>query len=89
MRWNTDRRTDVVRLRGRANQERRLRVFARNPLCVACQAQGRVTLATIADHALALAEGGADDETNLVGLCDACHRAKTQRESQRGQARAR
>jgi 5-methylcytosine-specific restriction enzyme A len=89
MRWNTDRRPDVVRLRGRANQERRLRVFARDPLCVACAAQGRTTLATVADHALALAEGGADDESNLVGLCVEHHRLKSIEESKRGKVRAR
>lgn len=92
MRWSTDRRQDVKRLRGRANQERRLRVFARDPLCYVCQQAGRVTLATIAEHIEPLAEAGVDDTTNLsgvgmAGICEACHREKTQRESQRGQLR--
>ena len=75
------------RLRGRANQARRLRVFARNPLCVPCEALGRVTLATIADHAIPLAEGGRDDEGNLRGICPSCHREKTVEESKRGRNR--
>ena len=72
------------RLRGRANQQRRHRVFTRNPLCVPCAAQGRVRVATIADHVVPLAQGGADDESNLQGICKACHRVKTQGEAARG-----
>lgn len=70
-----------ARLRGRANQERRRRVFRRNPLCVPCEAAGRVTLATVADHIVPLADGGRDSEDNLQGICHDCHVAKTSDEN--------
>ena len=66
-----------VRLRGRRLQQRRAMWFAMNPLCVKCDASGRVSAATELDHILPLCKGGADDETNLQGLCDDCHKAKT------------
>ena len=86
-RWSTNRRQDVTRLRGRANQERRARLFAREPLCRACSAQGRVTAATIADHVIPLAEGGRDDDANLQPLCQLHSDQKTNQESTRGRAR--
>jgi 5-methylcytosine-specific restriction protein A len=89
MRWSTDRRTDIKRLRGRPNQERRQQLFARTPLCVACTTQGRVSAATVADHIIPLAGGGQDVAANLQGLCEAHHREKTQSESARGHARVR
>lgn len=89
IRWGTDRREDVLRLRGRANQERRQRLFARRPLCASCEAQGLVTVATIADHVIALADGGSDTFDNLQPLCRECSDAKTQAESMRGKGRAR
>jgi 5-methylcytosine-specific restriction enzyme A len=87
-RWDTDRRPDVKRLAGRPNQERRLRLFAQEPLCRHCTRAGRVTLATIADHIVPLAESGVDDRTvtldQLEPLCADCHRVKTQAEAARG-----
>ena len=71
------------RLRGRANQQRRQRVFARDPLCVPCAAKGYVSVATIADHVVPLTQGGADNESNLQGVCSRCHKAKTQGEAAR------
>lgn len=67
----------VQRLRGRAAVERRKRWLTQNPLCVECEKAGRVTLATVPDHIVALVNGGADDETNLQSLCEEHHRIKT------------
>jgi 5-methylcytosine-specific restriction enzyme A len=67
----------MKRLRGRKLQERRKRLLMRRPLCVHCQAQGRVTAATVLDHVVALINGGTDTEDNLQPLCDECHRLKT------------
>ena len=50
----------------------RSELFARDPLCAECTRQGRVTLATQRDHIKALAEGGADDASNVQGLCTTC-----------------
>jgi 5-methylcytosine-specific restriction protein A len=58
---------------------RRLRgdVLAREPLCRACHAAGRVTVATEVDHIVPKARGGGDDQGNLQPLCAACHATKS------------
>jgi 5-methylcytosine-specific restriction protein A len=65
------------RIRGRKLQAIRAGHFRANPLCVRCQAIGRVALATELDHKIALANGGEDTESNRQGLCADCHKAKT------------
>ncbi len=55
---------------------RRLRDWyrARNPLCEACQRQGRVTAAELVHHRVEISEGGAPlDPENLESLCWSCH----------------
>ena len=52
-----------------------------HPLCVYCEAYGRVTMANELDHIVPLSRGGADDESNLQGLCSPCHKAKTAAEA--------
>lgn len=51
------------------------------PLCVMCEAKGRVTLATILDHIVALENGGpdfdVDEGKNRQGLCEECSKVKT------------
>lgn len=44
-------------------------------------------MATQRDHIVALEEGGTDDDSNVQGLCKACHDVKSKAESQRGRAR--
>jgi 5-methylcytosine-specific restriction protein A len=75
--------TPVKRITGRRLQAMRASLFARQPLCVLCLAEGRATAATQRDHVLALEEGGADDETNEQALCLPCHEAKSLVERQR------
>lgn len=87
-RWDTGRRP-VRRITGRALQAMRARLFKREPLCRKCRERGRVTLATIRDHVVPLAEGGVDDETNEQPLCDVCSDEKTREESKRGAERQR
>ena len=53
-------------------------------LCQPCAATGRVTLAKEVDHKVPKAEGGTDDESNLQGICHACHLTKTAAEAKRG-----
>lgn len=65
------------RLRGRKLQNLRRIVLGVNPLCVACQAKGKVSLATDMDHIKPLHKGGTDDLDNLQGLCSDCHKVKT------------
>ena len=65
----------------------RQRLFLHQPLCVLCQKQGRITIATIRDHTIPLAEGGPDDETNEQPLCQDCSDVKTEAEAKRGRRR--
>lgn len=80
--------TATKRITGRKLQAMRAELFARDPLCAECKRQGRVTLATQRDHIKALAEGGADDDGNVQGLCADCHEAKSKAEAARGVRRA-
>lgn len=66
----------------------RAALFSASPLCVACEADGRVRLATQRDHIVPLAEGGLDALANTQGLCIECHDQKSKQESARGVARA-
>lgn len=79
--------TATARVTGRRLQAMRKALFDRSPVCVLCEADGRVTLATQRDHIVSLAEGGADDDDNTQALCLACHDAKSKGESARGRRR--
>lgn len=56
-------------------------VLSNEPLCRACVAQGRSTIANHVDHIKPKAKGGTDDLSNLQPLCAPCHKDKTDRES--------
>lgn len=62
---------------GRTRQTIRAWVLRLNPLCVRCQQQGIVRLATEVDHIIPLYRGGSESYDNRQGLCDECHKAKT------------
>jgi 5-methylcytosine-specific restriction protein A len=79
----------VRRITGRPLQRLRARLFTQQPLCVQCQAEGRVTIATIRDHRIPLTEGGQDTDANVQPLCETCHDAKTLEERKRGLTRSR
>lgn len=77
--------TRTVRITGNSLQAIRREHFRMNPLCVACEDLGRVSLATELDHIVPLCEGGAESPANRQGLCCECHKAKTLSEAtQRG-----
>jgi 5-methylcytosine-specific restriction protein A len=82
-------RPEPARVRGRALQQARAALFAAAPWCVHCLRLGLRTRATIRDHRVPLAEGGADGDENVQGLCQACSDAKTQDEARRGRAHRR
>lgn len=77
-------RQDTTRVRGRKLQRLRAKLFDGEPLCRACAAQGRTTVATIRDHILPLAEGGTDALDNIQPLCLSCSDLKTRAEARRG-----
>lgn len=67
-------------------QSLRARVLRARPLCVMCEAHGKVTPAKIVDHItpVAIAPDRMFDETNLQPLCQACHNQKTADERRGG-----
>lgn len=77
------------RIRGRKLQQLRMQLFKAHPLCVLCEAEGRVTLAVCRDHTRSLSEGGVDTASNegCQALCQACHDRKSAAEAARGLAR--
>jgi 5-methylcytosine-specific restriction protein A len=77
------------RIAGRKRQRLRAQLFAEQPLCVECERQGRVRLATQRDHIVPLSEGGTEDRENTQGLCEDCHAAKSEAERRRGLSRTR
>ena len=68
------------RITGRRLQRIRKQVFAEQPICVMCKANGKVTLATEVDHITALVNGGEDNHENRQALCVPCHQVKTRRD---------
>lgn len=84
--WTQTHATPTPRVRGRRLQALRAALFATEPICRACRAQGRATPAVIRDHVIPLAEGGTDDDANVQPLCQRCSDSKTQQESARGRA---
>lgn len=72
--------SDTTRIYGRARQERNRMVLTEEPICRHC---GRAASVEV-DHIIPLSEGGAEDRSNLQGLCRDCHGAKTAAERARG-----
>ena len=75
---------------GKSGSTRRQRTMQRAQLDAVphCQAPGCTRLATVADHIVPIAHGGARyDWDNLQSLCNPCHDTKTQRDAARGRAR--
>jgi 5-methylcytosine-specific restriction enzyme A len=68
----------------------RQRLFSEGPLCRLCLAQSPevVAIATISDHIIPLAEGGADDETMFSRSAAPAPMQRAAREATRGRRRA-
>jgi 5-methylcytosine-specific restriction protein A len=76
--WDHGGKSAAQRGYGRQHQKLRALLLAQEPLCRPCRAKGKVTAATIADHIVPLAKGGAaHDLANLQPVCAGCHDAKT------------
>jgi 5-methylcytosine-specific restriction protein A len=58
---------------GRAWKKIRARFLSKHPLCEQCKKAGRLTPAEEVHHILPLADGGTNDESNLMALCKSCH----------------
>lgn len=84
--WRTSGMTTAERGYGARWQRARKRHLQAHPLCVMCQAQGRVTAATVVDHKEP--HRGDDrlfwDETNWQSLCAHHHSSTKQRQENGG-----
>jgi 5-methylcytosine-specific restriction endonuclease McrA len=72
------------RIRGRALQTIRDRIFRRdNGLCRCqlCQASNALNLANEVEHRIPLWAGGAESDQNRYAIASACHEAKTECEA--------
>ena len=83
-----DRARPSAARRGYGPRWRRARAayLARHPLCVQCQAKGRIEPSTTVDH-IVPHRGDQTlfwDEANWAALCKRCHDAKTAREGRWG-----
>jgi 5-methylcytosine-specific restriction enzyme A len=83
-----DRQRPSAARRGYGPRWRRARAayLARHPLCVRCQADGRIEPSTTVDH-IVPHRGDQKlfwDEANWAALCKRCHDAKTAREGRWG-----
>ena len=64
---------DTNKRYGRAWKKLRARFLLLHPLCEQCKGKGRLTAAEEVHHILPLANGGTNDERNLMALCKSCH----------------
>jgi 5-methylcytosine-specific restriction enzyme A len=82
--WAGRDRTKSTGLSGWQRQARAKRVIRRGGgICHLCGQTG----ATVADHVVPLAVGGADHEDNMRPVHPACHKTKTQAEARRGRGK--
>ena len=65
--------SDTNKRYGRAWKKLRARFLLLHPLCEQCKNEGRFTAAEEVHHVLPLANGGTNDESNLMALCKSCH----------------
>jgi 5-methylcytosine-specific restriction protein A len=80
-------RQDTERVRGRKLQRLRRELFDKEPRCRLCRKAGLLSLATIRDHIIPLAEGGTEDPANIQPICQRCSDTKTSAEARRGRIR--
>jgi 5-methylcytosine-specific restriction enzyme A len=81
--WGDSRRGEKTKLSGWAQQKRAKRVLALHDyVCHVCGGPAACEV----DHVRALAEGGADDESNLRPIHGTCHKRKTAEEAARARA---
>jgi len=64
--------------------------LSRSPLCIGCQAMGRLTPANTVDHVRPISDGGPafPGHDGLASYCPSCHGAKTARGAEAGAVRS-
>lgn len=70
-----DERRGTAAQRGYGGRWQRVRAMylRSHPLCVMCEREGRVSIATDVHHKIKRRDGGPDTESNLEALCHECH----------------
>jgi len=89
--WRSDKRTSSDRGYGYAWQQARARYLESHPLCVMCEAEGRVTLAGVVDHIIPHKGDQTlfwDSEKNWQSLCLKHHNVDKAEQEGRHKARA-
>lgn len=89
--WRAGKQGSTARGYGYRWQQYRLRYLTQHPLCVMCEAEGRVAAATVVDH-IEAHEGDASrfwDARNHQALCKPCHDGTKQRQEAAGRAQGR
>lgn len=81
--WASTHKSRHERGYGREHDRMRAIVLREEPLCRPCQARGRITPSTTADHIKPLSEGGTGERENYQGICKPCHDTKTAEEAAR------
>lgn len=84
-----DRTPEMKKRYGRTWKRIRDRHIAAFPLCEMCKRKGLVTPAEEVHHIKPLAQGGTNDEENLMSLCKVCHSEITAKEGGRWKPRHR
>ena len=64
---------EVHKKYGRAWKRIRDSYVHKHPLCEQCLKEGRYVAVEEVHHIVPLAEGGSNDESNLMSLCRSCH----------------
>ena len=58
---------------GRAWEKIRNRYISEHPLCEKCLSESKCTPAVLVHHKKPIADGGTNEESNLMSLCNSCH----------------
>ena len=58
---------------GKAWEKIRNRYISAHPLCEKCLSEGKCTPAALVHHKKPIADGGTNEESNLMSLCNFCH----------------
>ena len=68
-----DRDPDKGKRYGRSWKKIRERYVQLHPFCEECMKHGALVMTEQVHHIVPLAEGGTNDESNLMSLCKSCH----------------
>jgi 5-methylcytosine-specific restriction protein A len=74
---------DSVKRYGQLWRKIRNRFLKEHPLCEICKREGKLTPAKQVHHVVPLANGGTNEESNLMSLCASCHSTITAKEGGR------